>query len=141
MPPRKAASAPSAPRHDVMTLCAAISRGLSRHGMTSPRRPTVGYMAVPFLPFGPQERKATRPFFHQPSALTSSSWSSRQAPRQHIMGLDVEANGLAALSGTFLLLTTGTVVLRFVARYKQKGRVWMDDYTMALAWVSRRPML
>ncbi|KAH0593230.1 hypothetical protein MHUMG1_08952 [Metarhizium humberi] len=51
------------------------------------------------------------------------------------MGLDVEANGLAALSGTFLLLTTGSVVLRFVARYKQKGRVWMDDYTMALAWV------
>ncbi|KAG8417319.1 hypothetical protein J3459_012412 [Metarhizium acridum] len=51
------------------------------------------------------------------------------------MGLDVQASGLAALSGAFLFLTTGSVVLRFVARYKQKGRVWVDDYTMALAWV------
>lgn len=51
MPPRKAASAPSAPRHDVMTLCAALSRGLSRHGMTSPRWPM--WSCHSFLPFGP----------------------------------------------------------------------------------------
>ncbi|KHO00464.1 uncharacterized protein MAM_01242 [Metarhizium album ARSEF 1941] len=51
------------------------------------------------------------------------------------MGLDVEADGLAALSGTFLVLAAGSVVLRFVARSRQKARVWMDDHTMALAWV------
>ncbi|OAQ59465.2 hypothetical protein VFPPC_14778 [Pochonia chlamydosporia 170] len=51
------------------------------------------------------------------------------------MGIDFQTNGLAALSGTFLFLTFGSVVLRFVARYKQKGRVWMDDYTIAVAWV------
>lgn len=50
--------------------------------------------------------------------------------------LDTSFNGLAALSGTFLGLTTASIVLRFYARHKQKVPLLMDDWLTIPAWVS-----
>jgi hypothetical protein len=49
--------------------------------------------------------------------------------------LDTQVNGVASLSGTFLFLTTVTVLLRFLARYKQKAYVSVDDYLIVCGWV------
>lgn len=49
--------------------------------------------------------------------------------------LDTQVNGVAALSGTFLFLTTATVLLRFFARYRQKAYIAVDDYVVVGAWV------
>lgn len=49
--------------------------------------------------------------------------------------IDTDASGLGALSGTFLFLTTTTIVLRFVARYQQHGRAGVDDYLAVASWL------
>ncbi|KAJ3497844.1 hypothetical protein NLG97_g1587 [Lecanicillium saksenae] len=51
------------------------------------------------------------------------------------MALDTDAAGLGALSGVFAALTTLTLVLRFLARYKQHARFGLDDYSIAMAWL------
>lgn len=52
------------------------------------------------------------------------------------MQLDMTLGGIASLSGVFLFLTTITVLLRFLARYKQKAGFKLDDWIVAGAWVS-----
>ena len=53
-----------------------------------------------------------------------------------IMELDMTMNGIASLCGAFLFLTTVTVFLRFLARYKQKAGFQIDDYVVAFACVN-----
>ncbi|KAK5997679.1 hypothetical protein PT974_00034 [Cladobotryum mycophilum] len=49
--------------------------------------------------------------------------------------LDTQVNGVAALSSAFLFLTTTTVLLRFLARHRQKAYISTDDYMVVAAWV------
>ncbi|CAD6442820.1 b50132ee-9268-4965-8904-ec1ac1c8e270 [Sclerotinia trifoliorum] len=50
------------------------------------------------------------------------------------MRVDESKNGLASLSGTLLGLTTITIILRFIARRKQKASLLIDDWMVFSAW-------
>ena len=49
--------------------------------------------------------------------------------------LEYTVGGIAAEVSVFLFLITCTVVLRFVARRKQKTNFGVDDYLVIPAWV------
>ncbi|EME79970.1 uncharacterized protein MYCFIDRAFT_77774 [Pseudocercospora fijiensis CIRAD86] len=50
-------------------------------------------------------------------------------------GLDETLKGTASLAAVFLFLTTATIALRFLARYKQKAGVGPDDYMALASWI------
>lgn len=50
--------------------------------------------------------------------------------------IDVTVGGIVSLCAVFLFLTTGTLILRFFARYKQGASIGKDDWIVAVAWVS-----
>jgi hypothetical protein len=52
------------------------------------------------------------------------------------MRLDTSLNGIASVCGTLLGLTTLSIILRFVSRYKQRASILIDDWAVASAWVS-----
>ena len=53
------------------------------------------------------------------------------------MALDQTTTGLSVLVGVLLLLSTATIILRFVARSMQKNSFGLDDYVTIPAWVSQ----
>lgn len=50
--------------------------------------------------------------------------------------IDVTVGGIVSLCAVFLFLTTGTLILRFFAQYKQGASIGKYDWTIAVAWVS-----
>ena len=51
------------------------------------------------------------------------------------MALDESVGGLSSLIAIFLFLSTATVILRFIARYRQKNTLGLDDFIIIPAWV------
>ncbi|TAQ89241.1 hypothetical protein B7494_g2429 [Chlorociboria aeruginascens] len=51
------------------------------------------------------------------------------------MTLTESVSGLTSVSSTLLAVTTITIILRFVARYKQNARILMDDWMVVSAWI------